>query len=75
MCIAFPFEIISINSENKTAVASSMGVTQTIAVDLCANIKVGDYVLVHSGYAIEIFDREEAMKSIELFNDLKEELN
>jgi hydrogenase expression/formation protein HypC len=49
-----------------------MGVTRDISIELLKEIKVGDYVLIHAGCAIQKLDEEEANRTIELFNELRE---
>ena len=45
------------------------GVMRAINVSL-VDARVGDFVIVHAGYAIEVLDREEAEKTLELFREL-----
>lgn len=73
MCVAYPLKVIELN--NKTAIGEMGGVKISFATDFCPNIKAGDFVLVHAGYAIEILDEKEANENIQLFNELKEIMN
>ena len=70
MCLAVPMKIESI--EGQVARASIPGGEYAVRLDFLDNAKVGDYVLVHSGFAIEILDEAEALKTLEVFNELKE---
>lgn len=70
MCLAVPGKIISI-VEN-IAKVEIMGVTRDVSIDLLKNANVGDNVLVHAGCAIQKVDEDEAAKTLELFNELKE---
>ncbi len=70
MCLAVPGKVIEIEKGN--GVIEIMGVTREISLELLKDIKVGDYVLVHAGCAIEKMDEEEAIRTIELFNELEE---
>ncbi len=70
MCLAIPALIIGI--ENETATASVGGTTLEINISLVDDVKENDYVLVHSGFALEKIDREEAEKTLELFGDFEE---
>lgn len=45
------------------------GVKRTANISL-VNAKVGDYVIVHAGYAIQVMDREEAEKTLEIFQEM-----
>ena len=67
MCLAVPAEVKSITGT--TAEVDFGGVTRTVNLSL-VTAKVGDYVIVHAGYAIEVLDREEAEKTLELFREL-----
>ena len=67
MCLAVPAEIKSV--EGTTAEVDFGGVVRSVNLSL-VSAKVGDYVIVHAGYAIEVLDREEAEKTLELFREL-----
>lgn len=49
------------------------GVQKEISVELLEEVKVGDYVIVHVGYALSRLDEEEAMKTIALFSEMDRE--
>lgn len=68
MCLAIPARIISIE-ENKATVDFG-GVTRVISLALLQETVVGDYVLVHTGYAIQKVDREEAEKTLDLWRQI-----
>lgn len=67
MCLAVPAEIKSIEGHNATV--DYGGVSRSANISL-VDAKVGDFVIVHAGYAIEVLDREEAEKTLELFRQL-----
>ena len=67
MCLAVPAEIISI--DGNVAKVDFGGVTRPVNVSLL-RARVGDSVIVHAGYAIEILDKEEAEKTLQLFREL-----
>jgi hydrogenase expression/formation protein HypC len=67
MCLGIPMKIISI--EGDEAVAEVEGVKRTVQLNLIDNIGVGDYVLVHAGFAIEKMDATAAQESIKLRKD------
>ncbi len=66
LCLAVPGEVISINGD--TAEVDFGGVRKTVIVSLIENLKVGDYVIVHTGYAIEKLRRDEALKTLKLWD-------
>ena len=67
MCLAVPMKIESI--EGPVARASVPGGEYSARLDFLDNVKVGDYVLVHAGFAIEILDEAEAIKTLEVFKE------
>lgn len=70
MCLAIPALIKSINGQQ--AVADIEGVTRDISLQLTPEAKVGDYVLLHTGYAISIIDPAEAEETLKLLRELSE---
>jgi len=70
MCLAIPALIKSING--KEAEAEIGGVTRWISLWLTPEVKVGDYVLLHTGYAIAIVDQEEAEETLKLLEEMAE---
>jgi len=70
MCLAIPALIKSIDGEQ--AVADIEGVTRDISLQLTPEAKVGDYVLLHTGYAISVIDPEEAEETLKLLREMAE---
>jgi hydrogenase expression/formation protein HypC len=70
MCLAIPALIKEIHGTQ--AVADIEGVTREISLELTPDAKAGDYVLLHTGYAISIIDAEEAAETLELLRELAE---
>ncbi len=70
MCLAIPVLIKSI--EDKEAEVEIGGITCRISLWLTPEAKVGDYALVHTGYAINILDQEEAEETLRLFEEIAE---
>ncbi|HEX2948054.1 MAG TPA: HypC/HybG/HupF family hydrogenase formation chaperone [Armatimonadota bacterium] len=68
MCLAVPGQVIHI--DGTTATVDVMGVTREVSIDFTTDVAVGDYLMVHAGYAIEKLDMEEALRTIELFKEL-----
>ncbi|HDL86582.1 MAG TPA: HypC/HybG/HupF family hydrogenase formation chaperone [Candidatus Acetothermia bacterium] len=65
MCVAIPALIKSIDGQ--LAQVEIGGITQTANLQLCPQAQVGDYVIVHTGYAINTLDRQEAKETLDLF--------
>ena len=70
MCLAVPLKITEING--KEAVAESMGMRRRIRVDFIENPKIGEYVIVHAGFAIERLPDKQAREDLEAWGDLEE---
>ena len=70
MCLAIPVLIKSI--EDKEAEVEIGGITRRISLWLTPEAKVGDYALIHTGYAINILDQEEAEETLRLFEEIAE---
>ncbi|MBQ9954487.1 MAG: HypC/HybG/HupF family hydrogenase formation chaperone [Eggerthellaceae bacterium] len=71
MCLAIPAKITQLD-EGNLATVDIMGVTRSISVDLTPQAGVGDYVLVHAGFAIEVVDEAYANETIELIKQFPE---
>jgi hydrogenase expression/formation protein HypC len=65
MCLAVPMKVIEI--DGPIAQVEEAGVRRSARVDLVEGIKVGDYVIVHAGIAIERMEPEEAAETLKLF--------
>jgi len=68
MCLAIPALIKSI--EDKEAEVEVGGITRRISLWLTPEAKVGDYALVHTGYAINILDQEEGEETLRLLREI-----
>ena len=74
MCIAWPMRLLNILPD-KYAIADLDGVSRRISLRLLPDAQVGDFVLVHAGYAIEKIDPLKARTQLELMEELKTGLN
>jgi len=70
MCLAIPARVVSVK-EDKAQVDFGEGVLREVNVTL-VNAQVGDYVLIHAGYAIQVLDEKEALETIRLWNEILE---
>lgn len=70
MCLAIPGKIIDID-DAKATVEYTEGVRNQANITL-VDVKVGDYVLVHAGFAIKVLDEEEARKTLSIWSELLE---
>ena len=68
MCLAVPAKILSI--QGALAKVELSGVTQDVSLMLLPEAKVGDYVLVHAGFAMQIVDEKEAEETYALLDEM-----
>jgi hydrogenase expression/formation protein HypC len=68
MCLAIPAKIISLDGTT-AHVDFGQGVLRDVNVSL-VDAKVGEYVLVHAGYAIQVLEEKEALETLSLWNDV-----
>jgi len=68
MCLAIPAKVVNISGDG-ARVDFGEGVLREVNVML-VDAKVGDYVLVHAGYAIQVLSEEEALETLRLWNEI-----
>ena len=71
MCLAIPAKVAKLE-EGNLATVDILGVSREISVDLTPQAQVGDYVLVHAGFAIEVVDEQFAQETIDLIRQFPE---
>ena len=69
MCLAVPLKLIEING--KTATGEAMGMTRQVRVDFIKDPQVGDYVMVHAGFAIERLPEDQALADLEAWEEME----
>lgn len=69
MCLAIPARITE-RAENNMAAIDIMGVSRTVSLDLVPEAVVGDFILVHAGFALQIIDEETANDTLELLKQI-----
>ena len=69
MCLAIPAKVTAIEA-NHMASIDIMGVTRKVSLDLVPEAVVGDHVLVHAGFALQVVDEEFANETLELLKSL-----
>jgi hydrogenase expression/formation protein HypC len=72
MCLAIPAEVTKLLPD-EMAIVSIDGVSKEISVALIEDLAVGDYVIIHVGYALTKIDPEEARRTLELLRELSAE--
>lgn len=70
MCLAIPGKITEISSDQEHAMVDyGDGTKRKVNISL-VNIRIGDYVLVHAGFAIQVIDEKEAKETLSLFREM-----
>ncbi|MEN9480436.1 MAG: hypothetical protein RLZZ298_1831 [Pseudomonadota bacterium] len=69
MCLAIPAQVVELR-DGDNAVVDLAGVRKEISLALVDNVAVGDYVIVHVGYALNKLDPDEAAKTLALFAEI-----
>lgn len=77
MCLAIPAQVVSIDEANDMATVALANVKKDISIALLDEVEIGDFVLLHVGYALHKIHPEEAERTLELMQEagiLEEEL-
>jgi len=69
MCLAVPMRLIKIDGDE--AMVESGGLTRKVNISLMKDARIGDYLLIHAGFAIEKVKEAEAKKTLKALNDLQ----
>jgi len=70
MCLAIPVRILELNGD--MAVGEVGGVERDVSVMMTPGVKVGDYVIVHAGFAIQVVDQQEARENLKMLREMAE---
>ncbi len=68
MCLAVPLKIIS--TDGKNAVGEANGIRQNVRIDFLQDLSIGDYVMVHAGFAIAKMSGEEAEETLSAISEV-----
>lgn len=71
MCLAIPAQVKSIGNDQLASV-DILGVTRQVALDLTPSANIGDYVLIHAGFAIEVVSEDDAQETLNLIKQFPE---
>ncbi len=75
MCLSIPSKVVEID-ENNMATVDTMGVKRQVTLDLIGEkVEVGEYILIHVGFAMNKISIEEAEESIKLYEQIVESMN
>jgi len=70
MCLGIPGKVIEI--EKNVAKVEVGGLLRDISLDLCPDVSIGEYVLIHTGFAIQKVDEKEAEEALDLLRKMAE---
>ena len=70
MCLAIPARVVSIDKDAMATVEVG-GVMRTVSLDLVPEVQVGDFVIVHVGFAIQRLDEAAAEATLSLFKEIE----
>lgn len=70
MCIAFPMRVVEL-IDNKYAICEYEGIRKKVRIDLLKDVNIGDYVLIHVGFAIQKINVEDAQKTIKVYKEIQ----
>lgn len=70
MCLAIPGKVIEIDENKEHATIDYGDGTKRKANITLVNVKIGDYILVHAGFAIEVLNEIEAQETLNLFREI-----
>jgi hydrogenase expression/formation protein HypC len=70
MCLSIPGKVIEINGDK--ADVSVGGTIVKVGMQMVDHVKVGDFVLVHAGFALQKIDEKEALETLKLFREMNE---
>ncbi|RXK13925.1 HypC/HybG/HupF family hydrogenase formation chaperone [Halarcobacter mediterraneus] len=75
MCLSIPSKITKIDKENNIATVDTMGVERQASLELVDQaVEVGDYVLIHIGFAMNKINEEDALASLEVYKEIIEKM-
>ena len=73
MCLAVPVQVVEVGLQGDPlrALVDLGGVRKDISIELVPDVQVGDYVILHVGYALSRLDAEEAERTLALFAEME----
>ncbi|MEJ2307294.1 MAG: HypC/HybG/HupF family hydrogenase formation chaperone [candidate division WOR-3 bacterium] len=68
MCLAIPMKLIKI--EGNKGVVELSGIQKEVSLNLLTNVKVGDYLIIHAGFALEKLNEKEAKETLSIWEEI-----
>lgn len=72
MCLGIPMKLVKIDGAN--GVVDSAGLKKTVNLSLLKNARIGEYILIHAGFAIEKVKDSEARKTLKVLREMEDEI-
>lgn len=69
MCLAVPLQLLKISRDGREGTVDMGGAEKSVGLELTSEARVGDYVLVHAGMAIQVIEEDEAKETLKLFQE------
>jgi hydrogenase expression/formation protein HypC len=73
VCLGVPLKIIKIHG--KEAVGEINNISKKIRIDFVPQAQIGDFVMVHAGFALDLMEEEDARETINILNQVMEKQN
>jgi len=70
MCLGIPARLVELDRDTRLGTAEVAGVRRSVSLALCPEADDGDWVLVHVGFALARIDEDEALRTLELLQEL-----
>jgi hydrogenase expression/formation protein HypC len=75
MCLSIPSKIKKIDKEHNICTVDTMGVERNASLDLIDQpVEIGDYVLIHIGFAMNKIDEKDALESLKIYEQIVEQM-
>lgn len=73
MCLAYPMKVLEIRGNN--CLASAAGIKREINVQMVEDLRVGEYIMVHAGFAIQKLNKKDAEENLKIIDQLNDKLS
>lgn len=71
MCLSIPSQVVAVDSERQSVTVDTLGVRRDVSSHLMTEpLAIGDYVLIHIGFVMNKIDRNDALQSLELYQEI-----
>ena len=76
MCLSIPSKVVAIDKQTNSATVDTMGVQRHTSLELMGDeVSVGDYLLIHVGFAMNKIDEADALESLRVYREILEKLD